>query len=69
MNATHIPLLETPRLRLRPMEYTDFDAYAAMWTETEVVRFMGGLPLTREAAWSRFLRQKGVWHYLGVDSV
>jgi RimJ/RimL family protein N-acetyltransferase len=65
MNTTHIPELETPRLRLRAFGHADFDAYAAMWKEAEVVRFIGGAPLTREAAWSRFLRQMGVWHYLG----
>jgi len=65
MNATHIPQLETPRLRLRAMEQADFDAYAAMWTEAEVVRFIGGEPLTREAAWSRYMRQMGAWHCLG----
>jgi RimJ/RimL family protein N-acetyltransferase len=65
MNTTHIPELETPRLRLRAFGHADFDVYAAMWKEAEVVRFIGGAPLTREAAWSRFLRQMGVWHYLG----
>jgi RimJ/RimL family protein N-acetyltransferase len=49
---------------LRAFDHADFDAYAAMWQEAEVVRFIGGAPLTREAAWSRFLRQMGAWHYL-----
>jgi RimJ/RimL family protein N-acetyltransferase len=65
MKTLHIPQLETPRLRLRALAGTDFDAYAAMWTEPEVVRFIGGAPLTREAAWSRFLRQMGAWQCLG----
>jgi RimJ/RimL family protein N-acetyltransferase len=39
--------------------------YCAMWKEAAVVRFIGGAPLTREAAWSRFLRQMGAWYYLG----
>jgi RimJ/RimL family protein N-acetyltransferase len=60
-----IPTLETARLRLRPHRVDDFDAYAAMWTEPAVVRFIGGVPLSREASWSRFLRQIGLWYHLG----
>ena len=60
-----IPTLETPRLRLRAYRLDDFEAYAALWAEPAVVRFIGGLPLSREAAWIRFLRQIGVWHHLG----
>ena len=62
---TTIPTLDTPRLRLRPYRITDFERYAAMWAEPAVVRFIGGSPLSREAAWIRFLRQIGLWHYLG----
>jgi RimJ/RimL family protein N-acetyltransferase len=61
----NIPELETPRLRLRALRLDDFDAFAAMWREPAVVRFIGGVPLAREDAWSRFLRQMGMWHYLG----
>jgi RimJ/RimL family protein N-acetyltransferase len=60
-----IPTLETPRLRLRRYRYADFEAYAALWTEPAVIRFIGGAPLTRELAWTRFLRQIGLWHHLG----
>jgi RimJ/RimL family protein N-acetyltransferase len=60
-----IPELETPRLRLRALRLEDFDAFAAMWREPAVVRFIGGVPLSREEAWSRFLRQMGMWYYLG----
>ncbi|GAB4065802.1 GNAT family N-acetyltransferase [Ancylobacter sonchi] len=60
-----IPTLLTPRLRLRAYRLDEFDAYAAMWSEPSVVRFIGGMPLAREAAWSRFLRQIGLWHHLG----
>lgn len=59
-----IPTLETPRLRLRPYRLEDFEAYAALWAEPAVVRFIGGTPLSREAAWIRFLRQIGLWHHL-----
>ena len=57
--------LETPRLRLRPYRADDFESYARMWAAPEVVRFIGGAPVSREAAWTRFLRQIGIWRYLG----
>ncbi|TBW39269.1 N-acetyltransferase [Siculibacillus lacustris] len=60
-----IPTLETPRLRLRPYRLDDFTDYARMWADPAVVRFIGGTPLSREAAWIRFLRQIGVWYHFG----
>ena len=60
-----IPTLETDRLRLRPHRVEDFDAYARMWADPLVLRFMGVQALTREQSWSRFLRQMGVWQCLG----
>ena len=60
-----IPQLDTPRLRLRGHRPDDFEPYAALWAEPAVVRFIGGAPLSREAAWIRFLRQIGHWHALG----
>jgi len=59
------PTLETPRLRLRPFRADDFEPYAAMWAEPAVTRFIGGRPMPREAAWSRFLRQFGLWRLFG----
>jgi RimJ/RimL family protein N-acetyltransferase len=60
-----IPTLETPRLRLRAYRRDEFEAYAAMWQEPAVYRFIGGQPISREAAWIRFLRQIGLWQHLG----
>ncbi|HVY50998.1 MAG TPA: GNAT family N-acetyltransferase [Devosia sp.] len=60
-----IPTIETPRLRLRPYRLDDFDAYAQMLQDPRVIRFIGGVPFTREQAWTRFLRQAGLWHHLG----
>ncbi len=65
MNTSDIPELATARLRMRALKIEDFEAFAAMWSEPGVVRFVGGIPLAREDAWSRFLRQMGMWHYLG----
>jgi RimJ/RimL family protein N-acetyltransferase len=59
------PTLETSRLRLRAYRLDDFEAYAPMWAEPQVVRFIGGKPMPREAAWIRFLRHVGLWRYLG----
>ncbi len=59
------PTLETARLRLRAHRADDFDAYARMWADPLVVRFIGGTPATREAAWTRFLRHAGLWQVLG----
>ena len=60
-----IPTLETERLVLRPLRLSDFDAYVEMWSDPDVVRFIGGQPFAREDTWSRFLRMAGVWHHLG----
>lgn len=60
-----IPVLETGRLRLRGLAEADFERYAAMWAEPAVVRFISGSPLSREAAWHRFLRQAGHWAWMG----
>lgn len=60
-----IPTLLTPRLKLRAHRLDDFDAYAAMWQEPAVVRFIGGVARSREVAWGSFLRQGGSWLHLG----
>ncbi|MBS9477911.1 GNAT family N-acetyltransferase [Ancylobacter radicis] len=62
------PTLTTPRLILRTHRREDFEAYAAMWAEPAVIRFIGGQPFAREAAWSRFLRHPGLWQFLGFGS-
>lgn len=59
------PTLHTPRLLLRPHRADDFAAYAALWSEPAVVRFIGGAPVSREAAWARFLLRMGMWHAVG----
>jgi RimJ/RimL family protein N-acetyltransferase len=40
----------TPRLLLRPFQATDLDAWAALNADPEVMRYLGGEPLTREAS-------------------
>jgi RimJ/RimL family protein N-acetyltransferase len=62
---TDIPIIETERLILRGHRLSDFEAYARMWADPVVTRFIGGRPRTREEAWIRFLRHAGMWHHLG----
>lgn len=60
-----IATIETERLILRPYRRDDFGAYSALFADAEVTRFIGGVPFSREQAWTRFLRQVGMWHYFG----
>lgn len=60
-----VPVLRTQRLVLREHRPDDLDAYAALWADADVVRFIGGKPLDAEAAWARILRYRGMWAALG----
>ena len=60
-----IPVLETERLILRGNTLEDFPAFAAMWADPDVTRFIGGVPLGEEDAWAKFLRVAGHWALLG----
>src|SRR5687768_7547401 len=46
-----VPVLETERVILRAHQAGDFDAYAAMWADPEVTRFIGKRARTREESW------------------
>ncbi len=65
MIAKEVPVLETERLRLRAHRAEDFAAYAAMWADPIVVRYIGGKPLTAEETWAKVLRYAGLWSLLG----
>lgn len=62
---TEIPVLEGGRIRLRAHRPDDLDAYAALWSDETVVRYIGGKALTREECWTRILRFRGMWSMLG----
>lgn len=62
---TDVPILETPRLILRGYRMEDFPAFAEIWTEPDVVRFITKKPQTEEESWARFLRNLGHWSLLG----
>ena len=62
---SNIPVLETDRLVLRGFRSDDLDAITAMWAMPEIVRYIGGVPMTREQSWTRLLRQIGMWSVMG----
>jgi RimJ/RimL family protein N-acetyltransferase len=61
-----IPELETARLLLRALGPSDLDAYAAMYADAEVMRFLeDGRPLDRAAAWRSMAVHLGHWRLRG----
>lgn len=68
------PKLRSWRLRLRCHREADLDTAAAMWSDPDVVRFIGGQPFTREQVWHRILRYIGHWAvrpfgYWAIDEI
>jgi RimJ/RimL family protein N-acetyltransferase len=59
-----IPVIETARLILRAHRLEDFPAMQSMWSNAEVVRYIGGTPSTRQQCWSRLLGYQGHWQFL-----
>jgi RimJ/RimL family protein N-acetyltransferase len=60
------PVIQTPRLTLRPPAFRDFDAFAALHAGPHAA-LMWGLP-TRDAAWSRLLALAGEWTIRGFGT-
>jgi len=60
-----VTVLETERLRLRRPVAADFPAYARMWADPDVTRFINGAPLSEEDAWAKFMRAFGHWELVG----
>jgi RimJ/RimL family protein N-acetyltransferase len=63
--VSSVPVLETPRLRLRRHELSDFAATERLWGDPSVVRYIGGVPALRSEAWARLLRYVGHWELQG----
>jgi RimJ/RimL family protein N-acetyltransferase len=61
----NIPTIETERLVLRPPVLADLPSSLSLWSDPEVVRFIGGVPATEEDVWGRLQRYVGHWHLLG----
>ncbi len=59
------PELKTDRLILHGHGLKDFAESVALWTDPDVVRFIGGRPFTEEEVWTRLLRYVGHWATLG----
>jgi len=58
--------LETGRLTLRMLRESDFDAYAEMVADPEVMRFIGdGKTLSRPLAWRNLASMVGHWQLRG----
>ncbi|HYU31918.1 MAG TPA: GNAT family N-acetyltransferase [Thermoanaerobaculia bacterium] len=60
MDTLVIPTLETERLRLRPLRVSDFEDYAAMNADPEVMRLIGG-PWDRGRSWRHLAFLLGHW--------
>lgn len=60
-----VPTLETERLIMHGPQADDFPAFAAMWADREVVRYITGDPIGEEEAWTGFLRVCGHWPIMG----
>jgi RimJ/RimL family protein N-acetyltransferase len=60
-----VPILETPRLRLRPLRESDLERWAAVCADPAVLRYIGGRALSREETWRRILATTGAWAMLG----
>lgn len=60
-----VPVLETPRLRLRAHTAGDLDAATAIWQKPEVYRYITREALSRSDVWLRLLRYSGLWDFLG----
>ncbi|HWH55825.1 MAG TPA: GNAT family N-acetyltransferase [Gaiellaceae bacterium] len=58
--------LETERLLLRVPEFGDLDGYASMWTDPEVVRYLGGETKTRAETALGIERMIAHWERHGV---
>ena len=66
LDLSKIPVLATPRLRLRRPEPRDFEAFAALCADPEVMRYVGdGAPLSRRRAWQAFSGMLGHWALRG----
>ena len=58
--------LETDRLTLRMLRESDFDAYAEMCADPQVMRYIGdGQPLLRPMAWRKMAMMIGHWSLRG----
>jgi RimJ/RimL family protein N-acetyltransferase len=65
MTLPAVPPLTTERLLLSGHTHADLDDARALWSDPDVVRFIGGKPATEEEVWTRLLRYVGHWAVMG----
>ena len=67
MDALGVPTLETERLRLRGIRGSDFEDYAALYADPDVVRLIGtGETWDRGRSWRHMAFAVGHWQLEGV---
>ena len=59
-----VPVIDTPRLRLRAHRADDLPDCLTMWSDPAVVRYIGGKPSTEQQTWGRILTYAGLWTHL-----
>ena len=60
-----VPIINTARVSLRPMRPEDFDRFAEIWADPEVVSEIRGGVRSRADSWDAFLRNAGHWQMTG----
>jgi RimJ/RimL family protein N-acetyltransferase len=60
-----VPIVETARLRLRPVRESDLVVQAQMLGDADYMRHLGGHALSREEVWRKILGAAGLWALLG----
>ena len=66
MQTIFAPRIETERLIMRMFSEDDFEAYARICADPEVMRFLGeGKPLSKLEAWRQMASLIGHWHLRG----
>ncbi|MFD2781148.1 GNAT family N-acetyltransferase [Novosphingobium pokkalii] len=57
--------IATDRLSLQAPDLSDFPDMVALWSDPDVVRYIGGRVFSDEEIWQRLLRYRGHWALLG----